>query len=204
MTDFSERKRALRRYVLSLREAAHATFGDDAERRLTEHLLAALPPVCNRAISAYWPMNSEIGVETVLENLNDSGAQCLLPVVVDQGKPLIFRRWHPGMLLVQGAYGTEIPPDEAEVGVPEIMILPVVAYDNFGGRLGYGGGYYDRTLEILRRNRDILALGAAFSCQRVERVPLEATDQTMDAVVTEQGVAVFTPKGKSLVKDSRA
>jgi len=201
MTSLSQQKKTLRAQILELRTAARATFGDDAERRLAENVLEALPDVKGKAISVYWPLRSEIGVETLLHGLHDSGALCYLPVVEEVEKPLTFKRWQPDQSLIEGAYGVMTPPEEAEEGTPEIVILPVVAFDEQGGRLGYGGGFYDRTLEILRGNGDILALGAAFSCQRVDQVPTEATDQRLDGIVTEEGVTMFPGAETTGVKE---
>ena len=197
----SAQKSILRRQVLDLRNAARATFGDDAERRLAENVIDALPLVGDKAIAVYWPIKSEIGVETLLEGLHAAGAHCFLPVVERADCPLIFRAWTPVQELVEGAHGVLIPPGSAPVGIPEIVIVPLVAFDDKGRRLGYGGGYYDRTLEILRRNGDILALGVAFSCQQVETVPSESSDQVLDAVATEAGVTAFTPVGKANLKE---
>ncbi len=101
--------------------------------------------------------------------------------------PLKFAHWEPDMELVPGAFGALIPvaPSFFE---PEILIVPLVAFDRLGGRLGYGGGFYDRTLQLLRARRATLAIGFAYGAQMAESLPLEPTDQPLDLIVTETNV----------------
>lgn len=114
-----------------------------------------------------------------------------VPVIPGADQPLIFRRWRPGAAMVPGAFGALIP-EAGDVVEPEVLIVPLLAFDRRGYRLGYGGGFYDRTLERLRAMRPVLAIGFAFSMQEIETVPTEPTDQKLDLIVTER--EVFTPR----------
>lgn len=110
-----------------------------------------------------------------------------VPVIEAAGQPLRFGLWEPDCEMVEGAFGASIPAAGAWM-VPEILIVPLVAFSRRGGRLGYGGGFYDRTLEQLRAKRATLAIGYAFAAQEMDELPLEATDQPLDLIVTEAGV----------------
>ncbi|GAB5469470.1 MAG: hypothetical protein Kilf2KO_25000 [Rhodospirillales bacterium] len=185
MADVAEEKAALRRQAKASRDRAAAENATAAVGFL-EHLLKveALPP--GTAISAYWPMGSEIDVRPAVQHLHDDGHRIVLPVMQGAGRPLLFKVWQPGEALQPGAYGTSEPLDEAEFAVPEVLIVPLLAFDRKGYRLGYGGGFYDRTLAELRRLGHIMAIGAAFAAQEVARVPRDATDLALDWVVTER------------------
>jgi 5-formyltetrahydrofolate cyclo-ligase len=108
-------------------------------------------------------------------------------VIEGRGLPLRFREWHPGAEMVEGAFGALIPAS-GDWLEPELLITPLVAFDADGWRLGYGGGFYDRTLQGLRARRRTLAVGLAYAAQQVSRVPHDATDQRLDAIVTDAGL----------------
>jgi 5-formyltetrahydrofolate cyclo-ligase len=113
-----------------------------------------------------------------------------VPVIREAGQPLWFSRWEPECALVDGPFGAQVPALCQEM-VPEIVVVPLVAFDRNGGRLGYGGGFYDRTLEGLRARGPVLAIGFAFGAQEAEDLPLEPTDQPLDMIVTERDVLTF-------------
>ena len=117
----------------------------------------------------------------------------LLPVVAGPAAPLIFRRWEPGADLVASAFGVMQPGPSAAAARPHIVIVPLLSFDDFGYRLGYGGGYYDRTLEVLRSDGGgrVIAAGAAFAGQRVDSCPHGPFDQRLDWIVTEDGARPF-------------
>jgi 5-formyltetrahydrofolate cyclo-ligase len=140
-----------------------------------------------RVLSGYMPMRSEIDpLPAMAAHQGPVG----VPVILARDTPLKFREWSPGCRLVQGAFRALIPEEGAWVE-PEVMIVPLLAFDARGYRLGYGGGFYDRTLELLRARGPVLAVGFAFAAQEVEAVPVDGFDQRLDAVVTERGVTVF-------------
>lgn len=113
-----------------------------------------------------------------------------VPVIQAKAQPLRFSRWEPDCTLIDGPFGARIPAHD-DFFDPEILIVPLVAFDAAGNRLGYGGGFYDRTLQQLRARRATLAIGFAFDGQEAEDLPLEPTDQPLDMVVTESRVLTF-------------
>jgi 5-formyltetrahydrofolate cyclo-ligase len=140
-----------------------------------------------KVLSGYMPMRTEIDP---LPAMAAHEGPVGVPVIVAKAAPLRFREWSPGCLMVEGAFKALIPEAGAWV-VPEVLIVPLLAWDRRGYRLGYGGGFYDRTLEGLRARGPVLAVGYAFSAQEVAEVPTDAFDQRLDAVVTEKGVTLF-------------
>jgi 5-formyltetrahydrofolate cyclo-ligase len=169
------RKAALRAAMGSLREGAHAAGQRDACARLAR----VIPP--GAVLSGYMPMRAEI--DPLPAMAAHDGPLCL-PVVQGRGLPLQFRAWHPGVALVEGPFRAMVPAagDWLE---PEVLIVPMLAFDRRGYRLGYGGGFYDRTLAALRATGPRLAIGFAFAVQEVEEVPTDATDEPLDMIVTE-------------------
>ncbi|SDX36339.1 5-formyltetrahydrofolate cyclo-ligase [Litoreibacter albidus] len=150
------------------------------------HLLELVLPFQGQALAGYMPMRSEVDPVPVMAAMAAFGPVCV-PVIKEKGQPLEFHRWEPGCDMVEGPFGAHVPV-KAEVIVPTVLIVPLVAFDRSGGRLGYGGGFYDRTLEGLRAGGKVMAIGYAFAAQETDNVPLEATDQPLDAIVTDAGV----------------
>ncbi len=114
-----------------------------------------------------------------------------MPVAVGRGEPLVFRAWTKDTVLVRGLYGILEPSSDAEEVEPDIVLVPLAAFDRRGHRLGYGGGYYDRTLQGLRKTRRITAAGLAFSVQEIGELPADAHDEPLDLVLTERDVIDF-------------
>ncbi len=140
-----------------------------------------------KVLSGYMPMRTEIDpLPAMAAHQGPVG----VPVITAKATPLRFREWSPGCRLVEGAFKAMIP-EEGAWFEPEVLIVPMLAWDRRGYRLGYGGGFYDRTLAGLRDRGHVLAVGFAFAAQEVEAVPTDAFDQRLDAVVTEKGVTVF-------------
>ncbi len=184
-------KANLRREASARRKAAHAAH-PQAGVALAQHFRTAIQVPAGAAVSGFWPMGDEIDVKPLLSQLHAAGHPVGLPVVVGKGLPLVFRAWHPGLALVAGGFKTEVPPPSAPELVPQILIVPLLAFDSEGYRLGYGGGFYDRTLEKLRNSgARPLAVGVAFSAQHVARVPRDHYDQPLDWIVTEKSVQHF-------------
>jgi 5-formyltetrahydrofolate cyclo-ligase len=183
-------KKAMRAAAIARRKAA---FAADAGARLAARFLAAhrLPP--GTAVSAYWPMGSELDPRPLLHRLDADGHFCLLPVVVGRGQPLLFRRWRPESRLLEAGFKVMTPGPEAAEGVPSLVLCPLLAFDRRGYRLGYGGGYYDRTLRRLRRAGGVTAIGIGFAAQEVPEVPTDATDQRLDGILTEAGPIPLDP-----------
>jgi len=147
---------------------------------------AALPP-SDAVVAGYWPFRTEIDPRPLMARLARLGARLALPVTPSKGSdaPLAFRAWRPETPLERGAFGVPEPGPECETVEPQLLLVPLLAFDRSGRRLGYGAGHYDRTLEALKAWRPIVALGLAFAAQEVSRTPVHAHDQLLDAVVTE-------------------
>ena len=141
----------------------------------------------SRVLAGYMPMRTEI--DPLVAMAAHPGVVGV-PVIMGKGQALRFREWSPGAAMLDGPFGALVPQDGAWV-VPEVLIVPLVAFDARGYRLGYGGGFYDRTLEGLRAQGSVWAVGFAFSGQELPEVPIEVTDQKLDALVTENGVVRF-------------
>lgn len=184
-----QQKVHLRAEMRRRRNAFCATLAGDAGERILANFLTiaggfGLGP--GIAVAAYWPVGDEADVQPLLSHLHDRGALCLLPVVDAAGEPLSFRRWDPGQALVGGPLGTRQPAATAEPGIPAVLLVPLLAFDRRGYRLGQGGGYYDRTLPLLRDRGRVEAVGVGYSCQEVETVPHGPADARLDWVVTEE------------------
>ena len=151
--------------------------------QLAAHVLAGLHVPRGAAVSGFWPMGEEIDIRPLLEALHARGHPVLLPETPPRGRPLIFRLWHPGAAMIRERFGTSRP--DGPEGVPDIMLVPLLAFDRSGHRLGYGGGYYDRTIAGLPHARTI---GCAYAAQEVDAVPVGVHDKVLDAIVTECGV----------------
>jgi len=147
-------------------------------------LIETLADHAGRRLSGYMPMRTEIDC---LPAMAAHRGPVGVPVIMGKGRPLQFRRWHPEVRMVTGAFGALIP-ETGDWLEPEVLIVPLLAFDRAGYRLGYGGGFYDRTLEGLRRRGPVVAIGFAFAAQEVDRVPIEDTDQRLDLIVTEREV----------------
>lgn len=180
----ADRKAALRAAAKQRRTQA-AAARPEAGTALADQVLASVPPPAGAAVSCYWPMGSEIDTRPLMAALHERGHAVGLPVMEGQGLPLLFRAWSPGTTLEPGGFGTQIPGSEADEVIPDYLLVPLLAFDRAGFRLGYGGGFYDRTLQKLRDSGPRLAIGVAYADQELPSVPREATDERLDWIVTE-------------------
>lgn len=185
MTALAEIKSAARKAAFARRKAAFATAGGAGAGLLSE-LLAGYRGV---ALSGYLPIRTEIDPLPAMAEAAAHGPVGV-PVIEGAGLPLRFSKWEPDMPLRENGFGTWVPELD-DFFEPEMLIVPLVAFDAAGGRLGYGGGFYDRTLEQLRAKRATLAIGFAFDAQEADSLPLEPTDQPLDFLVTESRVLTF-------------
>ncbi len=185
MNDLNEIKAAARKAAFARRKDAFAT-APAAQSSLLSECLAGYRGV---PLAGYMPIRTEIDPLPAMAEAAAHGTVGV-PVIQEEGMPLEFSRWEPGGALRAGPFGAQVPVVD-DYFDPEILIVPLVAFDRNGGRLGYGGGFYDRTLERLRARRATLAIGFAFSAQEAAELPLEPTDQPLDMIVTEQEVIQF-------------
>jgi len=154
-----------------------------AGQRLTAHVMRELHFAAGTAVAGYWPIGDEIDIRPLLYALYHRGHPVLLPVTPARGEPLAFRRWQPEDRLVQDRFGTMRPTGAP--GIPDSLLVPLLAFDSRGCRLGYGGGYYDRTLAGLPGR---MRIGCAFAAQQVDAVPVDPYDMPLDVVATDQGI----------------
>ncbi len=188
MIDLVAEKRAARAAATLRRVKLHAA-GAGAASAAAGHALAAIGGLRDvRTVAAYLPMRSEIDPRPVMLALIGLGYRVAAPVIEARGLPLRFRLWRPGDALGHGPLGAPIPAAGDWVE-PDAVLAPLLAFDAAGWRLGYGGGYYDRTLAALRARRPTPAFGFAYAGQAVGRVPHGPGDACLDAVITEAGVA---------------
>ncbi len=180
-------KRSLRSAAAERRRAA-AAVAPEAGVRVRDNFLGAIRTPAGIAVSAYWPLEDELDPRPLFLELHRRGHPVGLPVILGKGRPLLFRRWHPEAALVRGAFRVMTPPPDAPELVPTLLLVPLLAFDRAGYRLGYGGGFYDRTIAGLRAAGDALAVGVALAAQEVAAVPRDDTDQPLDWIVTEREV----------------
>ncbi len=182
-------KAAFRRAATARRSEAAQRAGPGAALRLRDHVIAAVPLPRGAAVSGFLPIGDEIDLRPTLAALHAAGHAVAVPVVRGRDRPLIFRCWAPDAPLVAGSFGVPMPPEGVAECEPDILLVPLLAFDRRGHRMGYGAGYYDRTLAALRARRpDCRAVGIAYAGQEVPRVPVGANDQPLDLIVTDEGV----------------
>jgi 5-formyltetrahydrofolate cyclo-ligase len=185
-------KEVLRREAIARRDALPA-----AERSKAAETIAARPfPIAvapGAIVSGFSPLKSEINPVLLMRALADAGASLALPVVAGKGKPLIMRAWAFGEPLASGVWGIREPKPEAPAVEPDILIVPLLAFDRRGHRVGYGAGYYDLTITALRARKPVVAVGIAFAIQEIETVPNTPRDACLDLVLTEKEVIVTNP-----------
>jgi 5-formyltetrahydrofolate cyclo-ligase len=180
-------KAALRRDALARRDAIPA-----AERAAAAQAIAARPfPIdvpADALVSGFSAMKSEINPVPLMRRLADAGARLALPVVAGRGKPLIMRAWAFGEPLDSGVWGIREPQRSAPEVDPDILLVPLAAFDRDGNRIGYGAGYYDMTINRLRGLKPTLAIGLAFAAQEIPAVPFTPRDAKLDLVLTEREI----------------
>jgi len=182
----SEEKKRLRARCRDLRRGIPADVAAAAARNVAQRVTADIPVPPNAVIAGYWPFPDELDPRPLLTDLQARGHALCLPVVIDRGSSLLFRAWTSGEPLIEAVFGTRVPHADRPILVPDVLLVPLLAFDRTGYRLGYGGGYYDRTLAELEQTGAI-AIGLAFAAQEVEKVPHEAHDWRLDWLVTETG-----------------
>ncbi len=186
MVELDEDNTAWRRAMRREMVARRAALDDAAHARLSAvivgHLLAALP--CPKVLAFCWPIKHEPDVRAAIPRWAEQGVRAALPVVIEESRPLAFRHWAPNTPLAPDRYGIPTPM-AGEWMIPDMILLPLNGFDGDGYRLGYGGGYFDRTLAALCPRP--LAVGVGFEVNRLESIRPEVHDQRLDWLVTEAG-----------------
>ena len=184
-TDIKACKAALRKDLLAKRQAVSVSDRRAWNAAITQHLVDGFPQLADMAIGIYWPFQGEFDPRHAVHHFRKRGATSALPEVVQKAAPLRFRSWWPGVSMSRGAYDIPVPQGTALVE-PQALIMPPVGFDAQGYRLGYGGGFYDRTLASITPRP--LAIGVAFELSRVDTIHPQSFDLAMDYVVTERGI----------------
>jgi len=188
LTSKAAQKQAQRGHAQKIRDELSVT---DAGSLAALNFFCAFHLSKHEIVSLYWPIGSELDTLPLLKKLHEAGVICALPVIKKKDHPLSFRRWRPETILQPGPFKVPIPPETDEMVLPSVVVTPLLAFDAAGYRLGYGGGFYDRTLEKLRRNSGCKAIGYGYVGQEVETIVTDQYDQQLDAMVTEIDVRTF-------------
>jgi 5-formyltetrahydrofolate cyclo-ligase len=190
MQSIAEQKAELRGAVLSLRDALPPTARQAAAETIANRRFpVAVAP--GMIVSGFSPMKTEINPLPLLRKLAEAGASLALPAIAGRGKPLMMREWAFGAPLESGQWGIREPLADAPEVDPDILIVPLAAFDRAGHRIGYGAAYYDMTLHGLRARKKIVAIGIAFAAQEIARVPATERDERLDLVLTEREIIDF-------------
>ena len=190
MPSLDETKRIQRIQAKQQRAKAFA-LNPRAGEQVCQQLVDSKKLEPNQIVAVYWPLGDELDPMPLLNGLHALGHQMVLPVMLGAGKPLIFRTWHPNDVLLKAKFGTCEPSEDKHILEPDVILAPLLAFDGNGFRLGYGGGFYDRTIEKLRQNKPVLVYGIAYAAQAMPQVVKGPYDQPLDAIITELGVTSF-------------
>lgn len=181
-------KNTVRQAALARRDALAPDWRAEISAKLGGADGPAMPLAADTVVAGFHPIRSELDIRPLMARLAGQGARICLPAIVD-AHTILFRRWAPGAPLVEMALGTVGPGDDAEALDPDLILMPLSAFDRHGGRIGYGGGFYDRAIAALRaRGLSPRLIGVAFDCQQAERVPTEPHDVALDEILTESGL----------------
>ena len=182
-----EDKRAARTRALARRAAAFAAHGPAAGASLAAHGLSFLDLAPGAIVSGFSAIRDEIDAAPLLARLHAAGHPLGLPVMQGKGLPLVFRAWSPGDAMGTAQWDIAEPLPDKPVLEPDVVLVPLLAFDAAGHRLGYGGGFYDRTLARLRAIKPVVAVGVAYDELKVDAVPHRSYDQPLDWVLTPSG-----------------
>lgn len=189
MLDLDTQKSVTRRAALTRRrEAISASASALGCANLAAHLNALTGAT---VVAGYMAIQTEIDPRSAMTALYEAGKRICVPVIQGRARPLLFREWTPETPMIEGDFGALIPRG-GELLTPDAAIVPLLAFDRRGYRLGYGGGFYDRTLALLRDHGGVHAVGFAFEAQGQEALPIDEFDQRLDAIVTEAGSLNFS------------
>ena len=179
-------KPALRAQALARRGVTPVEAAETFAAHLAAEGLALVKRLRPAIVSAYFPLGGELSTLPLLEKLAEAGVKTALPVTGRLGTPLVFRLWHHGEPTVRGKMAIEEPSPQSPEAAPDLLFVPLAAFDRGGHRIGYGAGFYDRTLAALRAQKNIWAVGVAYASQELPEIPHEAHDERLDYVLTER------------------
>jgi 5-formyltetrahydrofolate cyclo-ligase len=192
MTSLEEKKAELRKAQAALRKKTSARYHDEVTATLATFagdLIKTFDLSNGDIVAGFWPIHSELDIRPLMNAMIGLGMRTSLPATPKSGKPLIFHVWQEGDPIIKGPFGTSEPEPTARVVIPRLALVPMLAFDDAGYRLGYGGGFYDRTLAELRNQRHIIHwVGIAYDIQLVDAVPIGDHDARLDGILTESGL----------------
>jgi 5-formyltetrahydrofolate cyclo-ligase len=195
--EIREWRRPMRTELRSKRSALPSREKESVRTRVVDLMRESFPELRDACIGFYWPFQGEIDLRGPVRNFIALGAQAALPVVVKKQQPMEFWSWQPQMKLMRGIWNIPIPSERNPVQ-PTVLLVPLLGFDPAGYRLGYGGGYYDRTLATFAKKP--LTIGIGYELGRLETIYPQPHDISMDAIVTERGVERFHSHGKPLLQ----
>lgn len=181
-------KASLRKIAFAARKSAHGQGLDQAANAALLKAAEALPNA--QVIAGYMPIRTEVSPLATMAALSDAGKRICVPVITGEQQPLEFHEWTPTSDMVDGPFGAMVPRSGERL-IPDVLIMPLVAFDKTGTRLGYGGGFYDRSLAQIAAKKQVRAVGFAYAAQELDVLPKEPTDWPLDAIVTEMGAVTF-------------
>lgn len=188
MTDLDAEKKQLRKQAAAQRKIAFDAM-PDAPQKIAQYHDIINNIYAPKSVAAYWPIRTEIDPIPLMTALCETGAIGCLPVTPEEGKPLVFHHWQIGAPLADGPYNTKEPFGDTDVILPDVILAPLLAFDKNCWRLGYGGGFYDRTLAALEeQGHHACIIGIAFDESEVARVPIGAYDKQLSAILTPSGL----------------
>ena len=190
-------KQSVREAMLEARASYAAQAKEDATNKIKSGILGCRMIPSDAVVAGYLPMSGEADPRPAMIALAARGRILALPRVEKENAPLIFRKWGKGILLEKDLCGIPGPSSASEKVRPRVILVPVVAFDRFGSRLGMGRGYYDRTLAKLRDEGPVTAIGVAYAVQQIADLPKEKYDEKLDALVTEKGIWLFNRPEKN-------
>lgn len=199
--DIKQWRKARRAELLARRLAVAPAQRRQWNDAITQWLLAGFPLLQWMVVGSYWPFQGEFDPRYALRRWRESGARAALPEVTQKGMPLQFRAWWPGVPMISGVFGLPVPQATALLR-PQALLIPPLGFDAHGYRLGYGGGYFDRTLAAL--DPQPLKIGVAFELSRMETIHPQPHDVPMDFIVTEAGIHRVSETGLARIDDPRA
>lgn len=194
-------RRAERQRLIAAREGLDRPTLERFRRRIDTHLERSFPGLAAARLAFCWPVRGEYDARPLVETLRERGAVTALPVVVGPGQPLVFREWHPGVALGSGPLGIPFPL-HSETVIPSVVLVPMNGWDDAGYRLGYGAGFFDRTLASLAPKP--VAIGVSYELARMKSIHPQSWDVPMDWVVTERGVYRRDPDGLAFLGEASA
>ncbi|MCF7646217.1 5-formyltetrahydrofolate cyclo-ligase [Bacillus subtilis] len=193
--DLKAGKAALRKSVFEKRNALSVAYRQEVAQAIMPHFFNTITLPARSCISGFWPIRSEIDPRPLMRELEAQGMTLCVPAILD-AQTIEFRAMSFGDVLVETGFGTMGPPADAPVVDPDIMLIPLAAFDRAGNRIGYGAGYYDRAIAALhQKNKHPVLIGVAFDAQRVDHIAHEPHDVALDYILTETGLIAASPQG---------